>query len=45
MKNIIAVLALAGTLAGCAFHAPLPPQPADSPRTPVNAVAPLTQGI
>lgn len=44
MQKIIAALALAGALSGCAFHAPQPPQPADSPRVPVNATAPLTEG-
>ena len=45
MKNIAAALALAGLLAGCAFHAPKPPQPDDSPRVPVNATPPLIQGV
>lgn len=44
MKYIIAALVMAGALYGCAFHAPEPPVPADSPRVPVNATAPLTQG-
>jgi len=45
MKNIIATLALAGLLAGCAFHAPQPPQPADTPRVPVNATQPHFKGV
>lgn len=44
MKNLFAALALAGLLAGCAFHAPQPPQPADTPRVPVNATPPLFKG-
>lgn len=44
MQKLFAALALAGLLAGCAFHAPQPPQPADAPRIPVNATPPLTQG-
>jgi hypothetical protein len=44
MKNIIAILALAGLLVGCAFHAPQPPQPTDTPRVPVNATPPLLKG-
>lgn len=46
MQKIFATLALAGLLAGCAFHAPQPPQPTDAPRNPVNATPPpLTQGV
>jgi hypothetical protein len=45
MKNLFAALALAGLLAGCAFHAPQPPQPADTPRVPVNATPPLFKGV
>ncbi|OWT65539.1 conjugal transfer protein [Candidimonas nitroreducens] len=44
MKSLIATLALAALLAGCAFHAPQPPQPADTPRIPVNATPPLPEG-
>ena len=48
MHKLIAALALAGLLAGllagCAFHAPQPPQPADDPRVPVNASAPIFKG-
>ena len=44
MKYIVAALALTGLLAGCAFHAPQPPQPADTPRVPVNATPPLIKG-
>jgi len=44
MQKLIAALALAGLLAGCAFHAPQPPQPADAPRVPVNASAPIFKG-
>ena len=44
MKSLIATLALAGLLAGCAFHAPQPPQPTDSPRVPVNATPPSFDG-
>lgn len=44
MKSLIAALALAGLLAGCAFHAPQPPQPADAPRVPVNATPPSFDG-
>ena len=44
MKSLIATLALAGLLAGCAFHEPRPPQPTDSPRVPVNATPPITHG-
>lgn len=45
MQKLFAALALAGLLAGCAFHAPSPPQPADTPRIPVNATPPLIQGV
>jgi len=45
MQNLFAALALAGTLAGCAFHAPQPPKPADSPRVPVNATPPFSEGV
>ena len=45
MKSLIAALAFTGLLAGCAFHAPQPPQPADSPRVPVNATPPSFDGI
>ncbi|WP_237173919.1 conjugal transfer protein [Paracandidimonas lactea] len=45
MQKRFAALALAGLLAGCAFHAPQPPQPADAPRVPVNATPPITQGV
>ena len=45
MQKLIAALALAGLLAGCAFHAPQPPQPADEPRVPVNASAPIFKGV
>ncbi|GAA0218910.1 hypothetical protein GCM10009125_04840 [Castellaniella daejeonensis] len=44
MKSLIATLTLAGLLAGCAFHAPQPPLPPDSPRVPVNATPPTFQG-
>lgn len=44
MQKLIATLALAGLLAGCAFHAPQAPQPADAPRVPVNASAPIFKG-
>lgn len=45
MKSLIAALAFTGLLAGCAFHAaPQPPQPADSPRVPVNATPPSFDG-
>ncbi|MEB2399595.1 MAG: conjugal transfer protein [Alcaligenaceae bacterium] len=45
MHKLIGALALAGLLAGCAFHAPQPPQPADGPRVPVNASAPIFKGV
>ncbi|HEX7388061.1 MAG TPA: conjugal transfer protein [Castellaniella sp.] len=45
MKSLIAALAFTGLLAGCAFHAPPPPQPADSPRVPVNATRPTPEGL
>ncbi len=44
MKSLITALMLAGFLAGCAFHAHQPPQPADSPRVPVNATPPSFDG-
>ncbi|TKR56034.1 conjugal transfer protein [Allopusillimonas ginsengisoli] len=44
MKTLITALLLAGMLSACAFHAPQAPQPADSPRLPVNATAPYMQG-
>lgn len=45
MHKLIAALALAGLLPGCAFHAPQPPLPADAPRVPVNASAPIFEGV
>jgi len=46
MQKHFAALALAGLLTGCAFHAPQPPLPVDTPRIPVNATPPpLIQGV
>ncbi|HRO18865.1 MULTISPECIES: conjugal transfer protein [Alcaligenes] len=44
MKIQLAAVALATVMAGCAFTPPTPPQPADSPRVPVNLTAPLSSG-
>lgn len=41
MKFSLTTMVLAIVLAGCAFTPPQPPQPADSPKVPVNATAPL----
>lgn len=40
MRKILSLIMLVA-VTGCAFTPPAPPQPAESPRVPVNASAPL----
>ncbi|NYT79240.1 conjugal transfer protein [Alcaligenaceae bacterium] len=41
MRTLLPILWVAALLTGCAFNPPEPPVPADTPRVPVNATAPL----